>query len=211
MFRSRPLGVRFFAPPAGPGGASYALTCDDRAYDLGRLSANTRSKTRRGLARCTVERLEPACVRAHGREVHEDTCSGIGVARSVSLGHLLESRRAVRRASRCGAPWSTAALVAYLVAGAGRSLLRDPGGPLASSPLLRFYPNNALLYTVVRDMFGRADIDRVFFGVESLEGSTGRHLQAQHGLRRRRPSASGSCCIPLLRPILRSDPGSCGP
>ena len=38
------------------------------------------------------------------------------------------------------------------------------------SEFLRFYPNNALLFTVLRQMLSRPQIEQVFFGVESIEG-----------------------------------------
>jgi hypothetical protein len=37
---------------------------------------------------------------------------------------------------------------------------------------LRFYPNNALLYTAVHNMLSRPEIKQIWFGVESLEGVT---------------------------------------
>jgi hypothetical protein len=202
VFRSLPLGVRYFAPPAGAGGASYALTCDNRDYDLGALSANTRSKTRRGLARCTVERLEPTWVAAHGREVNEDTLRRI---------HLRDPYpwdaywRAVAQ-SPCVEAWGAfvdGALAAYLV-----GVLADRCCELlvarSSSPLLRFYPNNALLYTVVREMFGRAEIDQVFFGVESLENYDGIDTFKLSMGFAKSPIRQRVVLHPLLRPILQN-------
>ena len=44
------------SPALGVGACSYSLVVRDRGYDLDRLIGNTRSKVRRGLARCQVER-----------------------------------------------------------------------------------------------------------------------------------------------------------
>src|SRR5262245_58469381 len=49
VFRRWPLGVRYFAPADTDGPASYALVRRGRDYNIDALSANTRSKTRRGL------------------------------------------------------------------------------------------------------------------------------------------------------------------
>src|SRR5215470_7954329 len=48
------LGVRFAAPLQSPGKLSYQIVCDTRSYGLESLSANVRSKVRRGLKRCRV-------------------------------------------------------------------------------------------------------------------------------------------------------------
>jgi hypothetical protein len=73
LWRSRCLGVRFSAPLEGPGKLSYQIVCDDRAYALEKLSANTRSKVRRGLRRCTVRPLAMTDIAAQGRVPDRDT------------------------------------------------------------------------------------------------------------------------------------------
>ena len=49
---------------------------------------------------------------------------------------------------------------------------------------LRHYPNNALLFTVARDLLRRSDIERILFGarVGGIRRRRGR-LQGKHGLR----------------------------
>jgi Acetyltransferase (GNAT) domain len=200
LFRRFPIGVRYFAPPLGAGAASYALVCRGRDYDLNRLSANTRSKIRRGLSRGKVERVEARYVRAAGRAVNEDTLRRIHLRDPYPWDAYWE---AVERSEgvEVWAAFVDGELAAYLVA-----ILADDSCEIpvarSSAPMLRFYPNNALLFTVVRDMLARPAIDRVFFGVESVEGATGvDEFKLGMGFVKV-PICQRVVLHPLLRPVL---------
>ena len=139
---------------------------------------------------------------AHGREVNDDTLRRI---------HLRDPYpwdvywRAAAQ-SACVEVWGAfvdGALAAYLV-----GVLADRCCELlvarSSSQLLRFYPNNALLYTVVREMLGRAEIDQVFFGVESLEDYDGIDTFKLSMGFAKSPIRQRVVLHPLLRPILQN-------
>lgn len=202
LFRRLALGVRSFGPPDGDGRSSYDLMCSDHEYDLGSLSANTRSKIRRGLARCTVERMEPAYVRARGRTIHEETLQRIGVRdpypwdtywRAVEHSDVIEVWGAL----------ASSELVAYLVA-VRADRCAEIMVARSSTDALRFYPNNALVYTAVRDMLGRPEIDGVWFGAESLEGAE-KVDEFKLGMGFvKRPIRQRIVLHPLLRPFFRS-------
>ncbi len=167
LLRGFSAGVRYFGPPEGLGRESYAFFCRDQNYDLEILSPNTRSKVRRGLKHCKIERLEPGYVMAHGKPVHDDTMRRIRVRDPYPWEAYW---RAVKE-SDCVEVWGAMMgkdLVAYLVAVLAESSC-EIWVARSSSDFLRFYPNNALLFTVVQNMLSRAEIDQVFFGVESLE------------------------------------------
>jgi Acetyltransferase (GNAT) domain len=202
LFRRLPLGVRYFAKAEGQGPSSYALTCATSDYDLSALSANTRSKTRRGLARCAIERLSPSWVAAHGREVNEDTLRRIRLRDPYPWD--VYWRAAAQ--SECVEVWGALVdgrLAAYLV-----GVLADRCCELlvarSSSDMLKFYPNNALLYTVVRDMLGRPDVDQIFFGVESLEDYEGIDAFKLSMGFAKSPLRQRVVLHPLLRPVLQS-------
>lgn len=202
VFRRLPLGARYFGPADRAGVSSYALVCRSPQYDVAALSANTRSKTRRGLGRCTIERLEPAWVAAHGRDVNEDTLRRIRLSDPYPWDVYW---RAVAQ-SPCVEVWGALVdgrLAAYLV-----GVLADHCCELlvarSSSDMLRFYPNNALLYTVVRDMLGRTDIDQVFFGVESLEDYDGIDAFKLSMGFTKSPIRQRVVLHPLLRPVLQN-------
>jgi hypothetical protein len=202
VFRRLPVGVRYFAPAEGDAAPSYALVCDDPGYDLATLSANTRSKTRRGLARCTVERLEPSWVAAHGREVNDDTLRRIRLRDPYPWDRYW----AAVAAAPCVEVWGALVdgrLASYLV-GIRADRCCELLVSRSSSDMLRFYPNNALLYTVVRDLLSRADVDQVFFGVESLEDYDGIDtFKLSMGFTKRRIRQRVTL-HPLLRPILQN-------
>lgn len=202
VFRRLPLGVRYFGPADRAGGSSYALICQNGQYDLTALSTNTRSKTRRGLARCTIERLEPSWVAVHGRDVNDDTLRRIRLRDPYPWD--VYWRAAAQ--SPCVEVWGALVdgqLAAYLV-----GVLADRCCELlvarSSSEMLRFYPNNALLYTVVRDMLRRGDIDQIFFGVESLEDYDGIDTFKLSMGFTKSPIRQRVVLHPVLRPVLQN-------
>jgi hypothetical protein len=199
--RTRGVGLRFVTPVEEAGRPSYALVVDDRAYDLEQLSPNTRSKIRRGLKACEVRRLEPKFVRDHGERANADS-----LARMRFTADLYEWNRywdAVD-ATPSAEVWGAirdGELLAYLVAlhveGCAEILVersRNDG--------LRHYPNNALVYTAVRDLIRRPEVDRILFGLESLEAVSGvDQFKESMGLRRR-PLRQRIVFHPLLAPVL---------
>ena len=204
VFRHLPAGIRYFAPPTAPGRASYSLVVRDRGYDLDRLSGNTRSKVRRGLARGQVERLTPAFVRAHGREINDDTLRRTRMQDRYPWDVYWD---AAEKSSDCVEVWGAkidGTLAAYLV-----GVRADRGCELliarSHSEWLKYYPNNALLFTVVRDLLARTEVDEVFFGVESLddaaEGTEAFKLSMGFT---KSPIRQRIVLHPLLRPALRS-------
>jgi hypothetical protein len=202
LFRRFPVGVRYFAPPLGAGAASYALVCRGRDYDLNRVSANTRSKIRRGLSRCKVERVEARYVRAAGRPINEDTLRRIHLRDPYPWDAYWD---AVDRSDGVEA-WGAfvgGELVAYLVAVLAGNCCEIPVAR-SSAAMLRFYPNNALLFTVVRHMLTRSGLDHVFFGVESLEGANGiDEFKLGMGFVKA-PIRQRVVLHPLLRPVLQN-------
>ena len=66
------IAVRFPTPGVSADWGMYL--CDDRDYSLDHLpSPNARSHTRRGLARCRVERLDFHFLGEHGHKIGVDT------------------------------------------------------------------------------------------------------------------------------------------
>jgi hypothetical protein len=171
--RGRAIGVRYASPLAGSGRLSYQIVCDQRPYEIEALSPNNRSKVRRGLRRCEIERVDCRVIATQGRQAHLDTMRRQGRSRS-------DPRRAPEIWSRY---WEAAAstegmeawgafvdrkLAAYLLT----VRLEDRIEFLvarSSAEHLNHYPNNALIYTVTREMLGRGGIAEVTFGLESLE------------------------------------------
>lgn len=171
VLRRQPsLGVRFPAPLEGPGTLSYQIICDAPDYGLAQLSANTRSKVRRGLRRCTVRPVSFAEIAASGVDADRTTLSRQG-------------RPPRLRGARWARYWTAAAatpgmegwgafvghhLAAFLVTvqfGEGVEFLLAR----SRSDLLDAYPNNALIFSVAEELLGHRGVREITFGLESLE------------------------------------------
>ena len=206
LFRQWPcLGLRFPAALEGPGKLSYQIVCDDREYGLGRLSANLRSKVRRGLKRCEVGPIAFAEIAARGRTADRDTLARQG------RGERLDDRQ-------WQAYWQAAAatpgmegwgacvdgeLAAFLVSldfadGYVEFLLAR-----SRSDHLNAYPNNALIFHVAEEMLRRRGMRCITFGLESLE-PVGALDEFKFGMGfRTDPLRQRVLFHPLLRPLLR--------
>ena len=198
------LGVRFAAGLEGVGKLSYQIVCDNRGYGLEALSANVRSKVRRGLKRCDVQPLAFPVIASAGKQAHEDT-----LARQGRDGVLAGSRwdRFFAAAARTpdvegwGA-WSGGVLAAFLVTVGFDDSVEFL---LARSCSDRFgaYPNNALIFTVAEEMLVRRGVQRITFGLESLE-PVGPLDQFKFGMGfQARPLRQRVVFHPLLRALLR--------
>lgn len=170
LWRNRCLGVRFPAPLDGPGKLSYQIVCDDRGYALEKLSANTRSKVRRGQRRCEVRPVAFADIAAQGRAADRDTLARQGRSWQHSgdgWARYWEAAAATPGMEGWGA-FLDGALAAFLV-----TVRFDDGVEFlltrSRSDCLEAYPNNALIYAVTHEMLVRRGLRQVTFGLESLE------------------------------------------
>ena len=171
LMRNQPCaGVRFMAPLAGPGKLSYQIVCDTRGYGIESLSANARSKVRRGLRRCEVGPVTFPTIAALGRAADRDTLSRQG--RAVRLDDPAWQRF-----------WDTAAATpgmegwaAFVGGEMAAFLLSVQFGDSVEfllarsrSDCLDAYPNNALIFEVARTMLVQRGLCQITFGIESLE------------------------------------------
>lgn len=170
LWGGRTCGVRFPAPLDGPGKPSYQIVCDDRDYRLERLSANVRSKVRRGLRRCDVAAVPFSELAAHGLAADRDTLARQG--RRVRLqGHRWRQYWDAAASTRGMEGWGafvSGELVAFLVTvefgDCVEFLLAR-----SRSDHLDAYPNNALIFRVTEEMLMRRGMREITFGLESLE------------------------------------------
>jgi hypothetical protein len=165
---TRGVGARFMSPVAGPGRSSYAFILDDRGYDLDRVSANTRSKIRRGLKHCVVRRLDPGFVRARGADTNADTLARMRFQQDVYGWDRYWNAVAASDGIEVWGAVQADDVLAYAVVahveGCAEILVAR-----SRSDALRYYPNNALVFTLAQDLLGRRDVDRILFGLEPLE------------------------------------------
>lgn len=195
-------GLRYFGSPESPGRLSYAFICRDRQYDLDLISSNTRSKIRRGLKHCAVEQIEPKYVRACGKAANDDTLRRIRIQEPYPW----ETYWQAVEKSDCVEVWGALIgkdLVAYLVAVLAEKCC-EIWVARSLSDSFRFYPNNALIFTVVRNMLSRPGIEQVWFGAESLEDvSSTDQFKLSMGFVKF-PIRQRVVLHPFLRPALRN-------
>jgi hypothetical protein len=201
------LGVRFAAPLQSSGKLSYQIVCDNRDYSLGALSANVRSKVRRGLKRCTVGPVSFPDIATAGRRAHLDTLARQG--RDGVLGEGQWERFWIAASKTPGfegwGAWTGDALAAFLVTVSfGESveflLARSCTDELGA------YPNNALIFGVAEEMLARRGVAEITFGLESLE-PVGPLDEFKFGMGfRRRPLRQRVVFHPVLRALLRPAP-----
>jgi hypothetical protein len=171
VMRQRPCaGVRFPAPLDGPGKLSYQIVCDTPEFAIESLSANARSKVRRGLRRCEVGAVPFSAIAAQGQTADRDTLAR--QERPVRLaGDAWERFWAAATTTPGMEGWAAFTgghMAAFLV-----SVQFDDTVELllarSRSDCLDAYPNNALIFTVTQALLTRPGVRRVTFGLESLE------------------------------------------
>jgi len=201
------MGVRFAAPLQSPGKLSYQIVCDNPAYGLETLSANVRSKVRRGLKRCAVGPVPFDVIATAGRRAHQDTLARQG--RDGALAGEKWDRFWAAAADTLGfegwGAWSGDVLAAFLV-----SVTFDEGVEFllarSCSDELGAYPNNALIFHVTEEMLQRRRVPEITFGLESLE-PVGPLDEFKFGMGfRRRPLRQRVVFHPVLRALLRQRP-----
>src|SRR5262249_47527615 len=160
LLRHQPCGgLRFPAPLEGPGKLSYQIVCDARGYDLESLSANARSKVRRGLRRCEVGPVPFATIAAQGQAADRDTLARQG--RAVRLEGPAWQRFWDAASATSGmegwAAYAGGQMAAFLI-----SVQFDDSVELllarSRSDCLDAYPNNALVFSVTREMLARRGV-----------------------------------------------------
>jgi hypothetical protein len=160
----RAVGLRFIGPVESGGHKSF-MWVRRNPYDLTTLNSKSRNQTRRGLENCQVKKIQWDELVNIARDAHRDTMGRHQVNGTESLGFGIEL-------GECPAyeAWSAfigGRLAAYTVTLwiedwvhilLHRSVTAD----------LKFYPNNALVFSIVSELLSRRGVAAVSFGLESL-------------------------------------------
>jgi hypothetical protein len=185
-----------------PVGATYI--CDDRNYDLASLSQNVRSHTRRGLARCRVEQIDFDYLARTGHVLTEETTMRqMGVKPSTDddhWQHFCQLAGATPGLEAWGA-FVGDQLATFLVAMQIEDCFYIHLQKSASS-LLKFYPNNALLFTVIKTKLADPSVKSVSHGAKAFAARKSlEHFKTSMGFRLQ-PYGEQVVFNPLLKPIL---------
>lgn len=166
IFRRVPgaFAIRFLAPLENLGKKSFVFV-RRRPYDIAQLSANARSKVRRGLKRCEVRPLSWDELIPLAQVAHRDTQLRHGEREPQSLG--ISNRLQACAAYEAWGAFVDGHLGAYLV-----TFSVDDWVHLivnrSADEYLKFYPNNALVFTVTQQLLSRPAVSTVSYGWEPL-------------------------------------------
>ncbi len=158
------LAVRFIGPAESKGQVSSIWVCR-KPYDLKSLSAKSRNQTRRGLEKCQVRKMTWEEVEAVATEAHTDTMKRheLNGARSLGFGIYLKECPAYE----AWGAFADGALAAFMVT----LWVEDWVHILIQRSVnsyLKFRPNNALVFGVVKEILSRQGVSAVSYGLEPL-------------------------------------------
>jgi len=171
LIRENAVALRYSAPiEVAEGKISYHVIFEDNPYNLQTLSGNARSKVRRGLKRCRVERISMAKLADDGWRLQEDT-----LRRQGRIGSMNQSKWRQSCSAAEGLPGFEAwgALVDGRLAASILAASIDDVCymlyPQSRQEYLSSYVTNALSYELSREMVSRPDTRMVFYGLHSLD------------------------------------------
>ena len=166
---------------SGPRGGMYV--CSNRNYDIQALtSQNVRSRTRRGLARCRIEQIDFSYLAHHGHALTaETTLRQMGKMPSTTEAewHLF-----CENASRSPDFEAWGAFVEDRLATFIVGMLVEDCYYIhlqkSASDLLKYYPNNALLFTVMKTKLACPEVGYISHGPKALAVGKGLEIGKAH-------------------------------
>ncbi len=164
------LGIRYITSDPKVGRESWQMMGSGADYDLSMFSSNTRSKVRRGLKNNEVRRITGQELKTAGEQAFLDTVARQGRADryGVERWHKLLDAADATDGIEIWSAWHEDTLAAYLLI----MVFEDSCEfyeARSRNDTLRFYPNNALLYTLTHDVLVERNISQITFGIEGLE------------------------------------------
>lgn len=168
--KERLAGLRYICHEGDGGRASFQLVCDTRNYGIQSLSANTRSRVRRGLSRNEVRRISGKELATIAEGAFVETMERQNRASTSALETWKKMLVAADQedAIEIWSAWHEGEFACYLIA----VLIDDVCEFFQArsvNRLLKHYPNNALIHTLTEDMLVRRGLREVTFGIESPE------------------------------------------
>jgi hypothetical protein len=196
------IAMRFLSPAGADGGL---FLCSNRAYDLPALEKKARNQTRRGLENCRIEQLDFAYLAERGARLNEETCRRQGRNQQAVVGRAwrryCDAAKRVPDFEAWGA-FVDGGLGAYMVT----ALIEDHFSILyqsSATDALRYYPNNALTFTVTKLKVTCPQVACVSYGLKSPDykarGTEEFKLNMGFELR---PFGDSVVFNPLLKPFL---------
>ncbi len=168
--REKLAGLRYVCAPADGGRPSFQLACDTPDYALEKLSANARSKIRRGLGRNEIRRVSGRELVAVAEKAFVETMErqNRASAAAVETWRRMLAAADDQPAIEIWTAWHEGEFASYLIAVRIDDVCEFFQARSANHQL-KHYPNNALIYTLTEEMLVRRGIREVTFGIESPE------------------------------------------
>jgi hypothetical protein len=192
------------------GQSSYMFVVRNKEYDLEGLSSNTRSHTRRGLKNCTVRQVDFPFLAHEGLSLHVSTLNRQGYDIPATIKEYWERICLVAGETPDFEAWG-AFVGDQLAALAIGFVIEDcyqVSTVRSQKELLKYYPNNALIFEITRQAIERSEIKLVSYGVESLndslEGLVKFKVDMGYELM---PIKQHTVFHPILQPIVRRTKG----
>jgi hypothetical protein len=171
LIKGPAFALRYPKTPDHPGPRGGMYVCSNRNYDIDALtSQNVRSRTRRGLARCRIEQIEFSYLAKHGHALTaETTLRQMGKMPSTTEA---EWHRFCDSASRSPDFEAWGAFVGDRLATFIVGMLVEDCYYIhlqkSASDLLKYYPNNALLFTVMKTKLASPKVAYISHGPKAL-------------------------------------------
>jgi hypothetical protein len=187
LIRGGALALRYPSPATDPSEADGGMyVCADRNYDFESLTANARSHTRRGLARCTVEQIEFGYLAEHGHPLIDDTTIRQTGTHARTTEADWRKYCNLASANKDIVAWGALAedrLAAFLVAmrvGECTYIHLQK----SAADLLKYYSNNALLFTYLKAELARPEVKWISNGQVALAAREGlSHFKTSMGFK----------------------------
>jgi hypothetical protein len=205
MIQGPAFALRYPTTPdnTGPRGGMYV--CSNRHYAIDALSSqNARSKTRRGLARCHIEQIEFPYLARHGYSLTaETTLRQMGRMPSTTEA---EWQRFCDNATRSKDFEAWGAFVEDRLATFIVGMLVEDCYYIhlqkSASDLLKYYPNNALLFTVIKTKMACPQVAYISHGPKALAVGKGLHYFKTSMGFELQPFTDHVVFNPLVKPLL---------
>ena len=206
MSRGRAVGLRYSTPiDVAHGKISYHVVYESGPYNLEMLSANARSKVRRGLSRCQVQHISMERLAQEGWRLQHDTLERQG--RSGSLSQTKWQRICLAAKDLPGFEAWGAIVEGDLAATILTARIDDTCYmlyPQSHRQYLSRYVNNALAYTISHEMLSRLGMRAVFYGVHSMDAPASVDEFKFHMGYRAKPVRQRVVFHPWLAPVFNS-------
>ena len=164
FFKDHPAlwGVRYLSPPTERGSLTYRWV-RRKPYDWNDLSSKVRNRTRFGLKNCLIRRMDLDELSLKAEPAFRDTMVRHGQKKPTTLG--LSSAIENGSAYEIWGAFFQDKLVSYMVV-----LKTESWAHIiiqrSMTDHLKYYPNNALTFTLVKDLLSRQDIEFVNYGAD---------------------------------------------